>query len=81
MKQTLTYVPKNLVPICSKLIYRRLLIKLTTECTFKFNSRFFKRVVDGCTMVAPISVTFSDIYTVKMENDFVISSKPILYLL
>ena len=81
MKQTLTYVHKNLVPICSKLIYRRLLIKLTTECTFKFNSRFFKQVVNGCTMVAPISGTFSDIYMAKMENDFVMSSKSIFYLL
>ena len=26
------YVHKNLTPICSKLIFRRLLIKLATEC-------------------------------------------------
>ena len=36
------YVHKNLTPICSKLIFRRLLIKLATECTFKFNYRFLK---------------------------------------
>ena len=65
-------------PICSKLIFRRLLIKLATECTFKFNSRFLKQV-DGCTMGGPLSVTFSDIYMVKMENNVVIPSKPIFY--
>ena len=72
------YVHKKLTPICSKLIFRKLLIKLATECTFKFNSRFLKQV-DGCTMGGPLSVTFSDIYMVKMENDVVIPSKPIFY--
>ena len=61
-----------------KLIFRRLLIKLATECTFKFNSKFLKQV-DGCTLGGPLSVTFSDIYMVRMENDAVISSKPIFY--
>ena len=35
--------------------------------------------VDGCTMGGLISVTFSKIYMVKMENDVVTSSKPIFY--
>ena len=35
--------------------------------------------MDGCTMGGPLSVTFSDIYMVKMENDVVIPSKPIFY--
>ena len=65
------------MPICSTLIFRRLLIKLATERTFKFNKRFLKQV-DGCTMGGSLSVTFSDIYMVKMEND-VIPSKPIFY--
>ena len=47
------------------------------ECTFEFNSRFLKQV-DGCTM-EPLSVTFSEIYMVKMENNVVIPSKPIFY--
>ena len=64
--------------ICSKLIFRRLLIKLVAECTFKFNSKFLKEV-NGCTMGGQLSVTFSDIYVVKLENDVVISSKPIFY--
>ena len=49
-----------------------------TGCTFKFNSRFFKQG-DGCTMGGPVSVTFSDIYIGKMENDVVTPSKPIFY--
>ena len=57
----------------------RMLIKLATELTtFKFNRRFFKQV-DGCIMGGPLSVSFSDIYIVKLENDVVTPSKPIFY--
>ena len=45
------------------------------ECTFKFNSRFFKQV-EGCTMGRPLPVIFSDIYMIKTENDVVMPSKP-----
>ena len=69
------YVLKKLMPICSKLIFRKLLIKLATKHTFKFNSRFLKQV-DDCTIEGPLSVTFSDIYMVRTENDVVIPSKP-----
>ena len=72
------YVHKTLMSICSKLIFRRLLIKVTTEYTFKYNSRFFKQV-DACTIGGPLSVTFSDTYLVKMENDVVIPSKLTFY--
>ena len=72
------YVHKKLTPICWELIFRRLLIKLDAACTFKFNSRFLEQV-DGCIMGGPLSVTFSDIYMVKMENYAVISSKRIFY--
>ena len=72
------YVHKKLMQICSKLIFRRLLMKFATECTFKFNSRFLKQV-DGCTMGGVLSVTFSDIYMVKIENDVLTPSKPIIY--
>ena len=58
--------------------FQKVVDKLTTEYTFKFNNRFLKQV-DGCTMGGPLSVTFSDIYMVKMENDVVIPSKPIFY--
>ena len=62
------YVQHKLKPICSKLIFKRLLIQLSTEVTFTFNSKFCKHT-DGCTMVGPLSVTFSDIYMTKMERD------------
>ena len=52
------------------------MLKLATECTFKFNNRFLKQV-DGCTMGGPIFVTLSEIYMVKMEENIVIPSKPI----
>ena len=61
------YVDIKLTPICSKLIFRRLLIKLATECTFMLNSRFLKQV-DGCNMGGPLSISFSDMFIVKMEN-------------
>ena len=55
-------IKKKLMPVCLKLILRRLLVKLATECTFKLNKRFSKQV-DGCTMGKPLSVTFSDIWS------------------
>ena len=64
--------------ICTKLIFRRSLIKLATECKFKFNSRFFKQL-DGCTTEGQLFVIFSDINMTKMENDVVIPSKPIFH--
>ena len=54
------YVKNKLPKICSKLIFKRLLSKLTTENTFMFTSSFYKQI-DGCTMVGPLSVIFSDI--------------------
>ena len=72
------YVHKNSTAICSRPIFRRLLIKLATEPAFKFNSRFLKNI-DGCTTGRPLSVTFSDIHKVTTENDLVILSKPIFY--
>ena len=65
------YVYKKLTPIFSKLIFRRLLIKLAT-------SRFLKQV-GCCTMGGPLFATLSNIYLVKIENDVVILSKAIFY--
>ena len=62
------YVQKKLTSICSKLIFTRLLVKLAMKCTFKFNNRFLKQA-DGCIMDGSLSVTFSEIYIVKMENE------------
>ena len=66
------YVEHKFKPICSKLIFKGLLIKLSTEITFTFNSKFCKQT-DGCTMGGPLSVTFSDIYMTKMERHVVCS--------
>ena len=72
------YNKKKLKPICSKLIFKRLLLKLATEVTFTINNNFFKQT-DVCTMGGPLSLTFSDIFMVKMENYIVIPMKPIFY--
>ena len=72
------YNKKKLKLVCRKLIFKRLLLKLATEVTFIINNKFFKQI-DGCAMGGPLSVTFSDIFMIKMENDIVIPTKPIFY--
>ena len=62
-------------PICSKLIFKQLLYKLTTECTFQFNMKLFKQI-DGCSMGGPLSVTLSDINMTRTENNVVKLEKP-----
>ena len=54
------YVKSKLPKVCSKLIFKRLLLKLTTENTFVFTFSFYKQI-DGCKMGEPLSVIFSDI--------------------
>ena len=71
-------VQKKLIPICLKLIFRGLLLKLATKCTFKFKNRFLKQV-GGFTMSGTLSVTSSGIYMVKIENNTLIPSKTIFY--
>ena len=48
------------------------------EVPTMINNNFFKQT-DGCAMGGPLSVTFSDIFMIKMENDIVIPTKPIFY--
>ena len=72
------YVNKKLKPLCSKLIFKRLLTKLTTECTFTFNNKFYRQT-DGCAMGGPLSVIMADIFTTKMENDIVKPKNPSFY--
>ena len=52
------YIHKNLTPFCTTLIFRRLLVKLATECTLKLNKIFLKQV-DGFAMGGTLYVTFS----------------------
>ena len=70
------YVHNKLPTKCSKLIFRRLLEKITTETLFKLNSKFFRQT-DQCTMGGPSLL--SDIWIVKMENNIVIPHKLIFY--
>ena len=53
-------------PICSNLTLKRLFCKLIIECTYHFNSKFFKQM-DGCSMSGPLSVTLLHIYMIKAE--------------
>ena len=55
-----------------------MLIKLSTEVSFTFNSKFYKQT-DACTMGGPLSVTICDIYMAKMERDVVHPFNPIFY--
>ena len=72
------YEENKLPKLYSKLIFKRLLVKLTTENTFMFNSKFYKQV-DGCSMRGPLSVIFSDIYMTKTERKVVEPTKPQFY--
>ena len=84
IKDTIEYIieqvhaHKKLKPICGKLIFKRLLLKLATECTCTFNHKFYKQV-DGCTIGGPLTVPFNDIYMVNMERKIVIPQKPLFY--
>ena len=69
------YVENKLPKLCSKLIFKRLFLKLTTENTYMLNSKFYKQV-DGCSMGGPLSVIFSDIYMTKTERKVVEPIKP-----
>ena len=44
-----------------------------------FNAPPIFKQTDGCAMGEPSSVTFSDIFMIKMENDTIIPTKPIFY--
>ena len=72
------YTEKVIEPMCKNLVFRKFLIKLTKECTFLVNNRLNKQI-DGCPMGGPMSVVFTDIYMCKMEDDVVVSIKPIFY--
>ena len=72
------YVEKKLPKLCSKLIFKRLSLKLATENTFMLNSKFCEQV-DGCSMGGPLFVIFSDIYMTKTERNVVEATKPQFY--
>ena len=72
------YVHKKLSPMCSKLIFKRLLLKLTTESTLSFQNKLYKQI-EGCTMGGPLSVTFANIALTKLEKEVVLPTQPKFY--
>lgn len=73
------YINKRLKPLSkNRLIMKRLLKKLTSDCLFSINGRLMKQQ-DGCSMGSPLSVDFSGIFMTKLEKDVVYPENPILY--
>ena len=72
------YVNRKMKPICSKLVFKLLLYKLTTECTFQFNLKFFKQI-DGCSMDGPMLVSLPVIHMTRIENNVVKVEKPLFH--
>ena len=72
------YVRKKLKPICSRLIMKRLLKRLTSDCLFSVNERLVKQI-DGCAMGSPLSVVLSGIFMTKLEKEVVYPEVPILF--
>ena len=69
------YVRKKIEPFCKKSVFKKLLSKLCKCCTFLADGRLIRHV-DGCPMGGPISVVFSNIFSVKMEFNVVKPLKP-----
>ena len=72
------YVNKKLKPICTRLIMKRLLKRLTSDCLFSVNERLIKQI-DGCAMGSPLSVVLSGIFMTKLEKEVVYPESPILF--
>ena len=66
---------KKIKPICSKLIFKRLLLKIAIGNVSYIPCSFYRQI-NGFSAGESWSVTFSDMYMVKMENDVVITLKP-----
>ena len=72
------YIHQKLQPICKRSIFKKLLLKLTTECTFSINEQLCKQI-DGVSMGGTLSVVLSDCFISKMEKDVVVPLKPKFY--
>ena len=62
------------MPICKQLIFKKLLHKLVTDCTFIVSGRLWKHI-DSVAMGGTLSNTLWDCFINKMEKDFVIPFK------
>ena len=72
------YEKKKLKPICSRNIFRKLLLELTTECIFTANNKLYKQT-DGVLMGGPLSVTFTGCFMNNMEQQIVVPRNPPFY--
>ena len=72
------YVNKSINHSVKSLFSKKLLVNLTKECAFSVNSSLIKQI-DGCPMIGPVSVVFSDIFMCKIEDNVVVPAKPIFY--
>ena len=72
------YNRKKLKSISKQSIFRKLLYKLTTECTFSVTGKLRKQI-DGVAMGGTLSVTLSNCFMKKIEKDVVIPLKPNFY--
>ena len=73
------YENKVIKPMCkSKLIFRRLLEKLTKNCVFSVNDKLVTQV-EGCSMGSAITVIMPGIHMKRMEKDCVAPLNPKLY--
>ena len=61
-----------------KSIFKKLIYKLTTKCTFSATGKLRKQI-DGVSMGGTLSVTISDYFMNKMERVIVLSLKPKFY--
>ena len=55
-----------------------MILKLASACTYTFKHKFYQQI-DGCTMGGSRSVTFSNIYMIKLKSEIVILQKPLFY--
>ena len=72
------YNNNKLPQLCKRAIFKKLLLKLTSDNIFMFNDKFYRQK-DGCTMGGPLSVIMSNIFMTKLEKDVVIPTNPKLY--
>ena len=72
------YDNKKLQPLCSRNIFKKLLLKVTTECIFSVNDCLYKQT-DGVAMGGPLSVVFTGCFLNKMENEIVKPLNPKFY--
>ena len=82
VQETIHYIihqiyTQNLVPqICRKIIFRRLLLKVTRECSFLLKQKLYKQT-EGCSMGGPLSGTLADIHKIRTKNHVVKPLKPL----